>query len=382
MTTRKKTNKKPASKDRRRGPARKSTGLRVGLAVLFLGAFLLGSLVFLAQMRERYRPVSPAPGAGLLLEDVQVELESALLRTGVSLRNLQTRRIGEITELTLAAEFPEQQTLEGLRRRLSRLSGDLELRIDRAGHRVEVLLAGTPRYLLSFSSLPDRSPAPAGARVAIIMDDLGRDMHTVRSLLELDIPVTLSILPNTRHAAEAATLAHRYRREVMIHIPMEPLGYPATNPGENALLVKLTQEEIRSRFLSYLEKIPYAVGGNNHMGSRFTANAEKMRPVLELMHREGLFFIDSRTTSLSVAAAEARAAGVAVASRDMFLDNEHDVERIAAQIRKLALSAARNGAAIGICHPHPQTLEALRREGKFLQDQGVQVVPASKLIRD
>jgi len=380
MASRKTQKKKQPAKARRSRPGGQGNGLRVALAVLFLGGFLLGSLLFLARMREHYQVPVKSPDTRLLLEDVRVELESAMLRSGASLQHLVARKRGEVTELTLSASFPTREVLDELRRRLGRLAGTIELQVDTSGRALAVLLDGRVRYRLFFLQT-EAPPVPAGARVVIIMDDLGRDLQRVRQLLEIDLPVTLSILPNTRHAAEVATLAHRHKREVMIHIPMEPLAYPDTSPGDNALLVKLSNGEIRKRFYSYLEKIPYAVGGNNHMGSRFTADAEKMRPVLEVMRGEGLFFIDSRTTGLSVAAAEARDIGVPVASRDMFLDNDRDVDRISLQIRKLALLAARRGSAIGICHPYPQTLEALRREQGFLRDRGVQVVPASALVQ-
>jgi len=93
-----------------------------------------------------------------------------------------------------------------------------------------------------------------------------------------------------------------------------------------------------------------------------------------------LFFVDSRTTGSSVAFAEARRAGVPAAARDLFLDNDQDVEKIAREIRKLAILAGRRGQAVGICHPYAVTLEALRRELPYLQQQHVEVVPVSQLL--
>lgn len=378
--TRKKQKKKPSQRSRRPQQPSQGNGLRVAIAVLFLGGFLLGSLLFLAQIRDHFHPLEQSPDARLLLDDVQVELESAMLRSGASLAELKKSQRGGLTEVHLTVKFPSPAVVDDLRQRLERLSPELELQVDQTNRSLSVLLQGTPHFLLVFAP-PPAAAVPSRARIAIIMDDLGRDVQTARELLDLKLAVTMSILPNTPHASEVATLAHRYRREVMIHIPMEPLGYPAANPGQNALLVKLSDRQIRKRFTSYLEKIPYAVGGNNHMGSRFTADAGKMKPVLELMRREGLFFVDSRTSGKSVAAKEARALGVAVASRDIFLDNEADVGKISAQFRKLAALALQKGSAIGICHPHSQTLEALRQQADFLHKQGIEVVAASALVQ-
>jgi hypothetical protein len=234
-------------------------------------------------------------------------------------------------------------------------------------------------YLLHFRPPPVR-PTKARARAAIIMDDLGRDLETARDLLAIDLQVTFAILPGEPYAAKVATLAHREGREVMIHIPMEPQSYPATDPGGDALLIGQSPEEIRRRFQGFIERVPYAVGGNNHMGSRFTEYREGMEVVLAAMKETGLFFVDSRTTGHSLAFAEARRAGVPAAARDLFLDNEQDVEQISREIRKLAVLAGRQGQAVGICHPHAQTLEALRREAPYLKQQGIEIVPVSKLL--
>jgi polysaccharide deacetylase 2 family uncharacterized protein YibQ len=216
--------------------------------------------------------------------------------------------------------------------------------------------------------------------VAIIMDDLGRDLATANALLAIDLPVTFAILPGEARAAQVATLAHRAGREVLIHIPMEPQSYPATNPGADALLLGQSSEELRRRFQGFVEQVPYAVGGNNHMGSRFTEYREGMEVVLTAMKEAGLFFVDSRTTGHSVALAEARRVGVPATGRDLFLDNAQDVELISREIRKLVAVAGRQGQAVGICHPYAQTLEALRRQAPYLRQQQVELVPVSMLL--
>jgi uncharacterized protein len=242
----------------------------------------------------------------------------------------------------------------------------------------EVVVEGMPAE-------PEEVPAvppllPESPRVAIIMDDLGRDLATARNLLAMDFPVTFAILPGEPQAARVAALAHRGGREVMIHIPMEPRGYPGVNPGGDALFIHFDQAEIRRRFQEYLEKVPYATGGNNHMGSRFTEYREGMAVVLEMMHAENFFFVDSLTTEKSIAMAEAGRLGVPAISRDIFLDNIQDVDQISREIRKLAVMAIRRGQAVAICHPYPETLEALRREVPLLRQQGIEIVPVSQLL--
>jgi polysaccharide deacetylase 2 family uncharacterized protein YibQ len=130
-----------------------------------------------------------------------------------------------------------------------------------------------------------------------------------------------------------------------------------------------------------LARIPYVAGTNNHMGSRFTEDARALAPVMESLGEKGLFFIDSRTTGQSRVPEVAARFGVPTMSRDVFLDNLAEVDAIAREILRLEGKARRQGMAIGICHPYPETLEALRRELPGLAERGINIVPVSLLLR-
>ncbi len=114
------------------------------------------------------------------------------------------------------------------------------------------------------------------ALVAIIVDDLGGDLGMMQEFLDLQLNLTVAVLPNVPHARAVAELAHAAGREVLLHIPMEPRDYPAVDPGEQALMVDLSREEVQHRLRGYLQTVPWVVGANNHMGSRFTESHEGM----------------------------------------------------------------------------------------------------------
>jgi hypothetical protein len=162
---------------------------------------------------------------------------------------------------------------------------------------------------------------------------------------------------------------------------MEPQGYPAVNPGEDALFVEYSDKEIRRRLDQFLAYIPHVTGINNHMGSRFTEDARALTPVMKSLQEKGLFFVDSRTTGRSLAAETARRYNVPTMDRDVFLDNVAEVDAIVTQIQKLEAKARKQGMAIGICHPYPETLEALRRELPGLAERGISLVPVSVLLQ-
>jgi len=375
--------KKPRS---RKKPISSETGHRVKLLVasLFLLAFLLACLIILAEMRESLRPPVPPPPqppvVSTLREDVRVELESTLLRSGIALPQLEVERSGEVVLYDVQGDLPPEPLLQELARRLARIAADVRCEAFPAEAELHVFRGADLLYRLRFHRPKKVTPVRKTSRIAIIMDDLGRDVETARALIDIDLPVTFAILPGEANASRVAAIAKRAGREIMIHIPMEPQSYPATNPGADALLVAQSPEEIRRRFQRFRAQLPDAVGGNNHMGSRFTESREGMAVVLAEMKEAGLFFVDSRTSGNSVAFAEARRAGIPAAGRDVFLDNEQDVEKIVREIRKLATLAGRRGQAVGICHPYPETLEALRRELPYLKAQRLEVVPVAQLL--
>jgi len=389
MPSEKKSRSQKARKRGKAGKPESGQRLKVLLASLFLLGFLLVSLILLPQLRQGVRPPPPVPAtapvtppvtpSATLFEDIRVEVENVLLRSGISLSQVDISRSGDLFRYEVQGAFPPEVLLDEFSRRLTDLAADLRLEALAHERKLHIYRGEAMVYLLHFSPPPVR-PTKARARAAIIMDDLGRDLETARDLLAIDLQVTFAILPGEAYAAKVAALAHREGREVMIHIPMEPQSYPATNPGADALLLGQSPEEIRRRFQGFVERVPHAVGGNNHMGSRFTEYREGMEVVLAAMKEAGLFFVDSRTTGHSVAFAEARRAGVPAAARDIFLDNEQDVEKISREIHKLAVLAGRRGQAVGICHPYAQTLEALRREAPYLKQQGIEIVPVSQLL--
>ena len=395
MPPQKKTRSEKAGSRRKSAKPAGRRQLKALFAYLILLVVVLGSLIVLSYVRRpsppappastvpSVAPVPPAVTSAVLFEEVRGELEKTLLESGINPSQVETSRSDDLLRVAVSGAVPPQNLLDEFSLRLLLLDADLRLEAGAAEEELRIFRGQTIICLVHFRRVttpPPLPPTKAGGRVAIIMDDLGRDLETASALLAIDLPVSFAILPGEARAVQVAELAHRAGREVLIHIPMEPQSYPATNPGSDALLLGQTPEEIRRRFQGFVERVPYAVGGNNHMGSRFTEYREGMEVVLAAMKEADLFFVDSRTTGHSVALTEARRAGVPAAGRDLFLDNVQDVELISREIRKLVVLAGRQGQAVGICHPYAQTLEALRREEPFLRQQQVELVPVSRLL--
>lgn len=217
-------------------------------------------------------------------------------------------------------------------------------------------------------------------KVAIIIDDLGYDLDFAEKLLQLDAPISFSILPELRYSKQIAARAKELNHDVLLHLPMEPNDYPSKNPGPGALLSRMSLRELEEQLLKNLDAIPYLGGINNHMGSKLTEDEKIMSLVMEKIKSRGLFFLDSRTSPKTVAYKIAREYSIKAAERNIFLDNNGDVEMISEQIIKLGEIAMENGFAIGIGHPYHNTLLALQQTIPKLKERGIKIAPISQLV--
>jgi hypothetical protein len=216
-------------------------------------------------------------------------------------------------------------------------------------------------------------------RIAIIIDDIGYSKRLAMGLVKVDKNITFSILPFSPAGTQLAQKLSAKGAELMLHLPMEPTQYPKVNPGPGALLSSMSPDELLTQLRKDIQAVPGTVGANNHMGSRLTADSDKMNQIFTVLKQKDLFFIDSRTSVESKGEQSARMFQLKFSHRDVFLDNFQDVEYISGQMKKLIKLAKDHGSAIGIGHPHQATLDALKRELPKLKGK-VQLVPASKLV--
>lgn len=217
-------------------------------------------------------------------------------------------------------------------------------------------------------------------KLAIVIDDIGYDLSAVERLLDLDIPITLSVLPYCPYSEAAARKAHQAGREVMLHIPMEPKGYPGTNPGEGALLLSMTKREIEDKLTHAMDSVPFISGANNHMGSRFMEDKEKVQTVLAALKKRNLYFLDSVTTSQSKGRQAALATGIRYGTRDIFIDNSHETEDTCTSIRHIINQSTKWEMLVAIGHPYKTTVAALARVLPDLHKKGIALVPLSEII--
>lgn len=232
----------------------------------------------------------------------------------------------------------------------------------------------------TLSILPGASAGQPAARIAIIIDDLGYQFEAGLRALNLPGPVSYAVLPATPNGTSLARSAHAKGKEVLLHLPLESIDREnADEPG--GITLDMSRDTFHEAFGAALESVPYAVGVSNHRGSLLTRHPGHMAWLMEeIAAREGMFFVDSFTTHESVALQIASEFGVAATRRHVFLDNDLSPGALRKAFDRLTALARREGVAVAIGHPYPETLEFLERELLELNNSTVKLIPVSQAL--
>ncbi len=206
--------------------------------------------------------------------------------------------------------------------------------------------------------------------IVIIIDDFGyRDDNVSEGFLSLDADITFAIIPGHQNSKVFAAKADQNGYEVIVHMPMESTN-ETRGEKEYKLTTSMTSDEIESKVEEVISEFPEAVGMNNHQGSKATSDKRIMNIVGNVLKRHGKYFIDSRTSSETVAETTMRSRGVPTIRRHVFLDNENQKNKIREQLYKLADKAELKGLAVGIGHAKTNTLKVLKQEIPRLKEHG------------
>jgi polysaccharide deacetylase 2 family uncharacterized protein YibQ len=220
------------------------------------------------------------------------------------------------------------------------------------------------------------------AVIAVVIDDLGQDLAPARELLALPYKITLAVMPGLPQSKKITELAKQSDREVLLHLPMEPKNRNGKREAFGTLRSDMTPMEFMAAISTDVDSVPGAAGVNNHEGSALTENSEAMKFLMAELKARGLFFLDSLTNPKSIAFSTAKEFGLKAAKRDVFIDNEsNSPASIRGQLDELARIAKKRGSAIGIGHPHPATMGELKKWLATLDEQGIEIVPVSRLVK-
>nr|WP_207761638.1 divergent polysaccharide deacetylase family protein [Caviibacterium pharyngocola] len=216
------------------------------------------------------------------------------------------------------------------------------------------------------------------ARLAIVIDDIGYHPKEDAAILAIPKEISVAIIPSAPYAKQRNQQAKQQNRDILIHLPMQPLSQQKIEEG--GIRLGMSQEEVAQRVKNSKAIVSHAIGMNNHMGSAATADSDLMLKLMNVLREQHLFFLDSRTIGRSVAGKIAKQQGVNSLDRHIFLDDSDEFADVQRQFQLSLQYARKHGTAIVIGHPRKNTVAVLQAGLKNLP-QDIQLVGMGSLWR-
>ncbi len=233
--------------------------------------------------------------------------------------------------------------------------------------------------LIALINAPVYAEIHAEKFASIIIDDIGNNLKNGQDIINLPFALTIAILPRTDHAKKLALLAVKSHKEVMLHLPMQSVAHHKHSPG--TLDLHMTESEFNRQLQLNLNSVPYVRGVNNHMGSLLTRHPGHMSWLMSALSQRGdLYFIDSKTSSKTVAEKIATEYNIPNLTRDVFLDPDNKKNTLRQQFDRFIQKANQQGYALAIAHPYPKTIKFLQNHLTELNQHGITLLPVSELI--
>ena len=313
---------------------------------------------------------------GIFVRTWRIDFPNRAARDGF-LGDLELESVARKTELAIGNDLSS----EVVRLRLDRDTEAFDLRLGLADATPAAPpTVGPPTPRPSPTTRPQPAPDARG-RLAILLDDVGQKLDLVPAAAGLPKEIGFAILPFLPKSAESAEALYGAGHEIWLHLPMEPENFPANNPGPGAILMSMSTTQLRAAVHDAIDDIPHAVGVNNHMGSKVTSDLRTMTWIMQELKIRDMAFIDSRTTSRTVAEDAAAGLGVAANRRHVFLDNERDRAAIRQQLEEAVRRCRLEGEIIAIGHLDRVTIEVLAEELPGISKRGADLVRPSDLVR-
>lgn len=249
----------------------------------------------------------------------------------------------------------------------------------------------------AYGPLPARSPdgrrpydvyagawsGKPGTRIAIVVGGLGiSQTGTMNAIGSLPPGVTFGFSPSGNSLDRWMQEARRSGHELVLQVPLEPVGYPQVDPGEDTVTVDDAAAGDLSALHASLATITNYVGIMNYMGGRFVAEPAAMEPLIAELGRRGLMFFDDASSLRSVAADTAQLQSVPAAVSDLSIDRSQDPADIRSQLDTLERIARAEGTAIGVASAFDVSVATIAKWIGEARGRGIEIVPLSALAND
>lgn len=228
---------------------------------------------------------------------------------------------------------------------------------------------------------PTTPKQPTGSgQMAIIIDDFGYSSEPINAFAAIQRPLTFAVIPYRQFSNEAASRGLSSGHQVILHLPLEPVT-AAEQSEPITVTTAMSEQDIQQTVTKAIQSVPGIIGVNNHQGSKATADKRVMRTVLNVVKSHNLFFVDSRTSSQSVAFDTSRQMGIRTGENELFLDNSNDVAYIKGRLRTAMQMALQHGSVTVIGHARMNTATAIREMIPEMEAAGIKLVFESQMVR-
>jgi uncharacterized protein len=291
----------------------------------------------------------------------------------------------EAEEFTLRISFPREYSIHKLIYSIIEISEKNNLNLVESYEKIspvslQIGFACSNGKLLQLNFREKSDLVWHSGKIAVVIDDFGYKMgESVQQFLNLPFPITFAVIPGTQYAKKVAETAKESGFDVLIHLPMEPLNAEVEDNGYT-IFTRLSEKELNDVVKKANKLIPNAIGVNNHMGSKATADRRTMARLMRALRKYNLLFLDSVTNRNSVAYTLAAQTGVPALKMTTYLDNPNSDKSIEKKLEEVVKNLKINKTAIVIGHDHKETAQILTKEMTRWAFHGVNFVSLNELL--
>ncbi|HHF1113146.1 TPA: divergent polysaccharide deacetylase family protein [Haemophilus influenzae] len=244
---------------------------------------------------------------------------------------------------------------------------------------MNILIKSSIKNFIIFSTALYASFSFAQSKLAIVIDDVGYHSKEDAAIFAMPREISVAIIPAAPYARVRNQEAKSQGRDILIHMPMQPIS--AIKIEDGGLHLGMSAAQVNDRVNTAKNIVRDAIGMNNHMGSAATADPQLMTYLMTALQEKHLFFLDSRTIGKSVAGKIAKEQGVRSLDRHIFLDDSNEFADVQRQFKAAIHYARKHGTAIAIGHPRPNTIAVLQAGLRNLPED-IQLVGMGNLWRN
>lgn len=368
------------------------------LAAIALGAFLIGESVRAMRSDHGRLAIARTVGIGdrgdvlrIVGKQIRVGLTSVNVRRDSIVETVVERgpapvrwRVGLRSDASLIqANYAITRALE--ERGATVLEGSERWTDD--GALVLRLLVGLPRKA-THELLLVRGTAPVGnatesARLALVMYGFGEDAAAADSFFAMHAPFAVAVVPGGKEGDRTLDRARERQREIVLHLPLEPINYPQINPGPGTILVSMSPRRITDIVRKHLGRAGAVTAVANHMGSLATQDMTVMTALYRELKRRNIAFLHMTPAPGAVCKPLAADMGINYGEPDEVVDREARADDVKALDRRwddILKEARARGHLVVMMRATPLTKRWLSRALSAKRLGGVDIVPLAALL--